>query len=86
MNIYKCAPGLVNPNPYPNHNSHTTPNPNHNRIIASNTSRPRPHTNLNTVCLFVFSIFSFLVLSCLGLLSSCNFVTDRAHAYGVLGL
>ena len=78
MNICKCAPGLVNPNPYPNHNPHTTPNPNHNRIIASNTSGPRPHTHLNTVCLLsdaltsLFCILSYLVLSCLGLPSSWN--------------
>jgi len=47
---YKCT-GERDPNPYPNPNPHTTPNPYHKRIIASNTSGPRPHTHLNTVCL-----------------------------------
>ena len=70
---YKCT-GVSDPNPYPYPNPHTTPYPNHNRIIALNTSGPRPHTHLNTVCLLsdaltsLFCILSYLVLSCLGLL------------------
>ena len=82
---YKCT-GVSDPNPYPNPNPHTTPYPNHNRIIASNTSGPRPHTHLNTVCLLsdaltsLFCILSYLVLSCLGLPSSWNSLqTEHTH-------
>ncbi len=47
---YNLHPNL-NPNPNPHTDPNPNPYPNHKRISASNTSRPRPHTHLNTICL-----------------------------------